>query len=508
MMVLKRKKEDMMMYHCSNKAMRVAKKVSSTTAGCFFLFIMLVLFGSAHMLYSQTAIDLSGKVTTKQGAVAYDVTLTLLSAKISVTADTAGSYHFLRQGTGAFRRGQQISQPLMSDGAMRKEVCFGGSRLTDRWRNSDASVIDLHGRAVGSAHEFFGQNKKGSPEGVYFLYRGALNQKLTGETRQVAAIASTDTLSLSYQGTLLKKVPVSVLTGNLNISLDADLPVRKHSVLVASYSNNSAYILSADNRVEWEYKMPGAVQDAWMLQNGNILLSGGSDIREVTRSKEVVWKYTASSGEMHNCYPLPGNVVLFGENSSGKLFEINRATNTILRTIQTSVTIDNHSTFRMVRKTYDSTYLVVAEGEGNVYELSKTGAVVRKINVATLKNSNGVTFGAVHSALKLVSGNILIGGGYNSPFIEVDKKDSVVWKLTAADIPEIGFNYAAAGQILPGGTFVFSAYTSTYKIVEVSRAKKVLWKLQNNAIGNPTHVCVTDCWDTKCDTPAPETLVR
>jgi hypothetical protein len=392
-----------------------------------------------------------------------------------------------------------------------KTVSIGG-RGSDRSGPDDAIVFDVRGRAVGPARLLSGHSGVRVSDGIYFLYRGAAGAAASISSRQALAAAATDTISLSYQGTFLKKVPVATLTGTFNIALDADLPARKHSVLVSSYSNNKAYILSAANQVEWEYAMPGPVQDAWMLPGGNILLCGGSDVREVTQSKQVVWKYTAGAGEIHNCQPLPGNVVLIGENVSGKLFEINRATSTVLRTVQTPCQGDNHLRFRMVRKTRDSTYLIAARGENNVYELSKTGTVLRKISCDTLKKKLGINWDGVHSALKLDNGNILIGGGYNSVFIELNSRDSMVWKLSAADIPEIGFNFAAAGQILPGGTFLFGAYTSTYKLVEVTRAKKVLWKLQNGTIGDPTHAYVIDCWGangtTLCDPPPPETLVR
>jgi len=478
--------------------------------GLLLLPAALALLGIVNQPFSQVPVDLSGKVTTKQGAAAFDVVMTLLNAKVSDTSDTAGNYRLLRQGSGIFSNKNLISRQRPGNGIVGRAACFGGS-LTDRVRNSGAMVIDPRGRMVGPARMLSGMDKKRFPDGIYFLYNDLATKTLPDGAHEALALAVPDTISLSYQGTLLKKVPASALTATLNITLDADLPARKHSVLVASYSKNAAYILSADNTVEWEYAMPGSVQDAWLLPGGNILLCGGSDVREVTRSKQVVWKYTASAGEIHNCYPLPGNVVLFGENVSGKLFEINRATNTVLLTIQTPCQGDSHLRFRMVRKTGDGTYLVAARSENNVYELNKTGAVLRKISCDTLKKKLGINWDGVHSALKLNNGNILIGGGYNSVFIEIDNKDNVVWKLSAADIPEIGFNFAAAGQLLPGGTFVFAAYTSTYKIVEVTRAKKVLWKLQNSAIGDPTHAYVIDCWGSGtpvCDPPAPETLVR
>ncbi len=502
-----------MQVHCfHNQVWRTVKAVFCAGTGILLVPMILAVQGIGSKSFSQVPIDLSGKVTTKQGTVAFDVVLTLLSAKISDTADTDGKYHFLGQSTGIFRNGRLNSPQPIDNSITGKTICIDG-HVNDRIKKSDELVIDLRGRIVGPARMFLGQNKN-VPDGMYFLYHGLTAKTASGSSREASVKIATDTISISYQGTFLKKVPVTSLNGTLDIELGIDLPARKHSVLVSSYSNNKAYILSADNQVEWEYAMPGPVQDAWLLPNSNILLCGGSDVREVTRSKQVIWKYSASAGEIHNCYPLPGNVVLFGENISGKLIEINRTTNTVVRTIQTQCQGDSHLRFRMVRKTRDSTYLVAARGEDNVYEFSKTGAVLRKINCVNLKNKYGINWDGVHSAIKLENGNILIGGGYNSVFVELDKNDSIVWKLSAADIPEIGFNFAAAGQLLPGGTFVFGAYSSSYKLVEVTRAKKVIWKLQNSVIGDPTHVYITDCWgtgasvSTACDPPALETLVR
>ena len=89
-----------------------------------------------------------------------------------------------------------------------------------------------------------------------------------------------------------------------------------------------------------------------------------------------------------------------------------------------------------------------------------------------------------------VDGNLLIGGAYNAPVIEIDKSDKIVWKLTAEDIPEIGFAYSAGCLRLPNGNTVVAAYTSKFPIFEVTPAKKIVWKFQNPAVGNPTHVKV------------------
>ena len=65
-------------------------------------------------------------------------------------------------------------------------------------------------------------------------------------------------------------------------------------LLIASYSNNAAYIVSPDDKVIWNSeKMPGACQDAWLLPNNHVLLSGGNQVREITADHKVVWQYEA-----------------------------------------------------------------------------------------------------------------------------------------------------------------------------------------------------------------------
>ncbi|HEX2957888.1 MAG TPA: hypothetical protein VHO70_13715 [Chitinispirillaceae bacterium] len=468
----------------------------------FFGIIILCNFCNASL---NANVNLYGKVT-RQGTGALDVVVTLLSAGISDTTDTSGNYKLFRQGT--FIGDRHIQSEKTGKYSCKAVLCANGTMCFNR-KGADVKLYNIQGRIMNQAGVLPGNAHKSLPDGIYLYYK---TNVIACGLHEAAFSNTVDTLSLSNQGTYIKKIPVEKLDGSFNITLDTDLPARKHTVLVSSYSNNKAFILSADNKMEWEYAMPGSVQDAWALPNDNILLCGGTDVREVTRLKEVVWKYTANAGEIHNCQPLPGNVVLFAENVSGKLFEINRSTNSIVRSIQTACKGDNHTRFRMVRKTKDSTYLIAARGENNVYELNQDGKILRTIYCDSLKKRYGINWDALHSALKLDNGNILIGGGYNSVYIEVDKKDSVVWKLSASDIPEIGFNFAAAGQLLPSGTFVFGAYTSTFKLAEVTRSKKVIWKLQNPAIGNPTHVYIMDCWGSTnaqlCKPVASETLVR
>jgi len=261
-------------------------------------------------------------------------------------------------------------------------------------------------------------------------------------------------------------------------------------LLIASYSNNAAFIVAADGKVVWQSdKMPGACQDAWLLPDNHVLLSGGTQVREITADQKVVWQYEAPKDvpvEIHNCQPLPGGGALIGEGGTCRLLEIDNH-GKIAKEIKLTLGGNAHSHMRQVRKTSKGTYLVTAAGENNIHEYDAQGKELRVLLGKDIE-AQGVKWPIVHSAELLPSGNLLIGGAYNSPVIEVDPAGKIVWKLTAEDIPEIGFAYSAGCLRLPNGNTVVAAYTSKFPIFEVTPAKKVVWKFQNPAIGNPTHV--------------------
>lgn len=265
------------------------------------------------------------------------------------------------------------------------------------------------------------------------------------------------------------------------------------ALLIASYSNNAAYIVAAgDDKVVWEsHKMPGPCQDAWLLPNNHILLSGGNQVREVSADHKIVWQYEAPKGvavEIHNCQPLPGGGALIGEGGTCRLLELDNQ-GKITKEIKLTLGGNAHSHMRQVRKTPAGNYLVTAAGENNIREFDAQGKELRVLLGKDIE-SQGVKWPIVHSAELLANGNLLIGGAYGMPVIEVDKSDKIVWKLTADDVPDVGFAYSAGCLRLPNGNTVVAAYTSKFPIFEVSPDKKVVWKFQNPAIGNPTHVKV------------------
>jgi hypothetical protein len=434
------------------------------------------------------ALSLKGKVVTNDSFPGSDVIVSLKTLGICDTTDTAGFFLLTLPSTLQSRAVSGLPENGRRD-IPASVVMVGGRADAAGW---NFRVSDLLGRLVDieriGLHHF--------KNGVFVRQSGHASGCIA-PAKHSAASALTDTLIVSYGDSIQKKMAVSLAdTGkNLSVLLTNDLAPKGHRILAASYSNNAAFIISATNTLEATYKMPGAVQDAWRLANGNLLLSGGDSVREVDKTGKIVWgRKSPCGGEMHNCQPLPGGKRFFGENCTGKLFiadslgTSSEVPNILMKDLGSN---NNHSRFRMVRK-YDSLFLVTAEGEGVVYLFNSRGETLRKID-NTKVSRFGVTFNAVHSAILLPDGNILIGSGYTGFFIEVDKKDSVVWKVSASDLPGIGLTYAAGCQRLRNGNTICSAYNSSTKFFEITRKKRVVWKSNaGNVTGNPTHVFLLD----------------
>jgi len=263
-------------------------------------------------------------------------------------------------------------------------------------------------------------------------------------------------------------------------------------MIVSSYTKASAYVID-NGKVVWEYRMPGACQDAWMLPGGNVLVSGGNQVVEVTRDKQVVWKYESPAGiktEIHSCQPLPGGSTLIGEGGMNRLIEVDRQ-GQVTKEVKLNLKGGAHLEMRIVRKTPQGTYLVVCPAETAIIEFDSQGRQLRRVGPAQTKDQN-VTWKLAHSVEILENGNWLIGTSYGATLFEIDKQDRVVWTLTPQDVPELGFVYAAAVDRLPDGTIVVAAYNSKTPIFAVNRHKKVPWTYQNPQIGAPTNVKIIE----------------
>ena len=251
-----------------------------------------------------------------------------------------------------------------------------------------------------------------------------------------------------------------------------------HPFLCCDYGGGKVCVVNADGGIEWQYDCKNP-QDCWRLPNGNTLFCFVSGALELKPDKSVVWEYKApEKTEVHACQPLPDGKVLIVECGTSRIIEVDRA-GKIAKEIKltTKPDVKLHNQFRGTRKLANGHYLVCFKGESRVVELDGDGKELRSIAVA----------GDPHGALALSDGNILITCGDGHKVVEVDRADKVVWELNENDLPGNPLRLMAGAQRLPNGNTIFCVYLGhghigeQPQVIEVTRDKKVVWHFDDHA---------------------------
>ncbi|WP_439629691.1 beta-propeller domain-containing protein [Gemmata sp.] len=263
-------------------------------------------------------------------------------------------------------------------------------------------------------------------------------------------------------------------------------------------------IVGPDGKVEWEVECKHNAHDIQMLPNGNVLFnSGGAAVSEVNPKKEVVWKYEAKPTpgnkgrvEVHACQRLADGNTMVVETGNKRIVEVDRDGKVVKEVPLTVNKPDPHRDTRNARKLDTGNYLVAHEGDGCVREYDGSGKVVweYKLDLNDRPRSGGhgpEGHGTeVYSAVRLKSGNTLIGGGNNNRVVEVDKDGKVVWSVDQKELPGITLAWVTTVQALPNGNVIIGnchAGPDQPQLIEVTRDKKVVWTFKDHkTFGNST----------------------
>lgn len=252
---------------------------------------------------------------------------------------------------------------------------------------------------------------------------------------------------------------------------------QKHSFLCSDIGAQRVFKVSAAGNIEWEYPAKHCT-DAWMLDNGNVLMSFNGTVndtipdrgvREVNSEKEIVWEYK-SIGEVWGCQRLPNGNTLIAECAAKRLIEVDSKGN-ITKIIPVNSTGRLHYVMRHARKLPNGNYIVALLDDNAVWEYDPSGKKIREIKVP----------GMAFSAIRLVNGNTVIS--YRNGVIEVDPNDKEVWHLTQKDVPDVKLYWVNSVLRLPNGNtvignwFMHKQRTDSTPFFEVTPEKKVVWKM-------------------------------
>ena len=257
--------------------------------------------------------------------------------------------------------------------------------------------------------------------------------------------------------------------------------------------------VDATGTVEWELPW-GGLHDIHRLPNGHLIVQrGAAEVVEIDpKSREVVWSYdSAKRGgnegkpvEVHSFQPLPDGGVMIAESGPARIIEINRDGD-ILKTIPLKAENPHpHTDTRLVRKLDTGNYLVCHEGDGKVREYDGAGKVVWEFEVPlfgqTPRDGHGPeSFGnKCFAAVRLANGNTLISTGNGHSVIEVTPAKQVVWKLEQNDLPGITLGWVTTLEVHPNGHFVIGnchAGAGQPTLVEIDPpTKKVVWQFDGH----------------------------
>lgn len=289
------------------------------------------------------------------------------------------------------------------------------------------------------------------------------------------------------------------IVGSLAIGADqtafAAEPTRRF--IAADSSKNRVAILDETGRTEWEHKI-GPLHDLHVLPSGNVLLqTSWTEVAEINpASDEIVWQYDAmkrpeNAGkrlEIHAFQRLANGQTMVAESGPGSIVELDKNLNVVHSMPLLVSKPDAHRDTRLVRKLASGNYLVCHEGDGLVREYDPSGKTVWEYGVPLFNRQpaggHGIeAFGnQCFSAIRLTSGNTLIGTGNGHSVLEVTPAAQIIWSLHQNELPGIQLAWVTSLQVLPSGNILINnchAGPDNPQLIEVNREKKVVWSFKD-----------------------------
>jgi len=267
-----------------------------------------------------------------------------------------------------------------------------------------------------------------------------------------------------------------LLCGGALLALAED-PVQSgtgHPFACTDYSGQRVCLVSAEGQVEWSYPT-GNCNDLWVLPNGNLLFNTGRGVLEVTRDKEIVFRYDAQS-EVYACQRLANGNTFVGECNRGRLLEIAPDGQVVkeLRLLPEGQD-GGHVFMRNARRLDNGNYLVAHYGLHVVREYDPEGRVVLEIPAP----------GGPHSVVRLPNGNTLVACGDHQGqpgrVFESAPDGRVVWEVAGDDLPGISLKFMTGLQRLPNGNTVMTNWLGHGQLgqgphaIEITPDKQVVW---------------------------------
>jgi len=230
-------------------------------------------------------------------------------------------------------------------------------------------------------------------------------------------------------------------------------------------------ILSPAGEVLWQYPTK-LTHDAWMLPNGNVLFADGETVTEVTPEKKVVFQYRAKEqrgGGAYACQRLPGGDTLVGENSTGRILEVNPEGRIVFALQTHPFKLGEHHNLRMTRKLANGNYLACHSGARLVKEYTPQGNVVWQAQAP-----GPLAFAAVRTP----RGTTLVSS--LDQVTEYDGEGKSVWQFSSGEAGAATVRNFTGLHLLPNGHLIIGCYRAYEQgkgcgLFELSQDKQLVW---------------------------------
>lgn len=283
-------------------------------------------------------------------------------------------------------------------------------------------------------------------------------------------------------------VPISLLPWLTTLRAQApggeDAPASqvRHSFFIAGPTFTG--VIDEDGKEAWDAGRPGA-RDGWVLPSGHLLIAWSDEVVELTRLKEVVFRYRISpeNKELGTCERIDGGRTLITElGPKPRLLEVDAAGKVVVEVPLQPETDNFHMQTRMARKLSNGNYLVPHLLAFKVKEYSPGGEVVRELRTDLEELGGRAAENWPFTAIRLPDGNTLIDLTHGNKVIELDGDGKVVWKVTNDDFASEDptrkpFADPCGAERLPNGNTVIASYgaTGAIKLFELTGDKRIVW---------------------------------
>lgn len=268
----------------------------------------------------------------------------------------------------------------------------------------------------------------------------------------------------------------------------------RHSFLIAG---SITAIVGEDGQVKW--RTEGRARDAFVLKNGNVLVSVGNTAKEITREGRVVWSYKLASEnkELGTAVRLDnGNTLVVERGVNPRLLEVTESGEIAVEVPLEPETDNAHMQTRMARKLPNGNYLVPHLLAFKVNEYQPDGTIVRTIATDLEELGGRAAENWPFTAIRLANGRTLVNLTHGNKTVEFDAEGKVVWEVTNDDV-DGRFADPCGGQRLANGNTVICSYgqrdANKPRLFEVTPDKKVVWEFFHpKANAHEVHVLTTN----------------